>query len=372
MVDVAEGAPKRAAPRRKPAAPAAAAGTATSLRGRIPSLQPAQAEALRAFHSAGQRWFLDDGGLVRFAPGDAGAPGEAIELDADGTPLAVRFTRVEAAHSREGLRWSDQSGRTRLLAWGLAHEAPLRRLSEVLGTALLPMLDPVPGADTDGDPLWLAFSIEDELPEDAPDDAVPPTTTGALRLPRAWLQRLLERAEPPHPEDAPVPLGAWTALRAPVRVLMTLPPLTTESWSRLRPGDVLVLGARGRLPKLEAQAAGRAWPLASVPGGWRVDAAARPLIAFQETPMSDATAAPEAPTDAEAATRQLPVRVEFQIGEVEMTLGDLAQLQPGYVFTLPANLEGANVTVRANGRVAGRGEVVAVGDTLGVRLLSWS
>ena len=34
--------------------------------------------------------------------------------------------------------------------------------------------------------------------------------------------------------------------------------------------------------------------------------------------------------------------------------------------------EGANVTIRANGRVAGQGELVAVGDTLGVRLLSWS
>ena len=72
------------------------------------------------------------------------------------------------------------------------------------------------------------------------------------------------------------------------------------------------------------------------------------------------------------ALRSLPVQVAFEIGQLELSMGDLASLQPGYVFSLPAHLEGANVTIRANGHAAGRGEVVAVGDTLGVRLLSWN
>ena len=79
-----------------------------------------------------------------------------------------------------------------------------------------------------------------------------------------------------------------------------------------------------------------------------------------------------AATAGEDPARSLPVRVEFEIGQVELSLGELADLQPGYVFALPAHLEGANVVIRANGRASGRGEVVAVGDTLGVRLLSWS
>ena len=76
--------------------------------------------------------------------------------------------------------------------------------------------------------------------------------------------------------------------------------------------------------------------------------------------------------DEDAGARKLPVKIEFEIGRLEMSVGELSALQPGYVFALPAHLEGANVTIRANGRAAGRGEVVAVGDTLGVRLLSWS
>ena len=83
-------------------------------------------------------------------------------------------------------------------------------------------------------------------------------------------------------------------------------------------------------------------------------------------------AADDTPAQAEDPAARLPVQVEFDIGHVELTLGDIAGLQPGYVFALPTHLEGANVTLRANGRVAGQGELVAVGDTLGVRLLSWS
>lgn len=84
---------------------------------------------------------------------------------------------------------------------------------------------------------------------------------------------------------------------------------------------------------------------------------------------NDDNAAPAAAVEDPA--RNLPVRVEFEIGQVELSLGELADLQPGYVFALPAQLEGANVVIRANGRASGRGEVVAVGETLGVRLLSW-
>ena len=76
--------------------------------------------------------------------------------------------------------------------------------------------------------------------------------------------------------------------------------------------------------------------------------------------------------DEDAGARKLPVKIEFEIGRIEMSVGELSTLQSGYVFALPAHLEGANVVIRANGRAAGRGEVVAVGDTLGVRLLSWS
>lgn len=88
-----------------------------------------------------------------------------------------------------------------------------------------------------------------------------------------------------------------------------------------------------------------------------------------DAPASDSAPHPDA---ADAAAREIPVQVAFDIGQIELSVGEMSSLQPGYVFALPTHLEGANVTLRANGRVAGRGEVVVVGDTLGVRLLSWA
>src|SRR3546814_2588586 len=118
----------------------------------------------------------------------------------------------------------------------------------------------------------------------------------------------------------------------------------------------------------------------SAPDGWRIAAAAQPLPSPTEPSMTndetpnDAEGAQDAGAEAgsgDALVRNLPVQLAFDIGRLEVSVGDLASLQPGYVFALPAQLQGANVTIRANGRTAGRGEVVAMGDTIGVRLLAW-
>ena len=77
-------------------------------------------------------------------------------------------------------------------------------------------------------------------------------------------------------------------------------------------------------------------------------------------------------SDPDALARRLPVDLAFELGRTELRVGELSQLQPGYVFPLAGALEGANVTIRANGQAVGQGELVAVGDSLGVRLLGWS
>src|SRR3546814_4808621 len=64
------------------------------------------------------------------------------------------------------------------------------------------------------------------------------------------------------------------------------------------------------------------------------------------------------------------LQLAFDIGRLEVSVGDLASLQPGYVFALPAQLQGANVTIRANGRTAGRGEGGRMGTRHRVALVS--
>jgi type III secretion protein Q len=63
----------------------------------------------------------------------------------------------------------------------------------------------------------------------------------------------------------------------------------------------------------------------------------------------------------------VPLTVVCQVGSVQLTLADLQQLAEGSVLPLP---EGGSdcVELLVNGRSVGRGELVKIGDGLGVRL----
>lgn len=338
-----------------------------SLRERLPTLSAAQADTLRSLHARPRQWPAA-GGTLRLrggrAPAAAQGDGGLFELDADGVRLGLRLTRADADDDDDALRWQDRRGRARVLAWSLAHERTLVQLSEALGTSLLPLPDaPVeaPAADT----LWLDLEF-------APGEGA--SVHGTLRAPASWVQALLAQADAA--PRAAVDPGHWRQLPVMVTIAVPAPPLTLGDVRSLRAGDVVVVG-NVRLPPLHASAAGLRWPVRTGPDGWRIDGPPTQRPRHQETPRMSETDAAETPQTedtpaVEDPSGRLPVEVEFDVGKVELRLSDIAGLQPGYVFALPAHLEGANVTIRANGRVAGQGELVAVGDTLGVRLLSWS
>ena len=69
-----------------------------------------------------------------------------------------------------------------------------------------------------------------------------------------------------------------------------------------------------------------------------------------------------------ARIEDIDVRITFDLGDKLMTVGHLAAVQPGQVLALDAALPRI-VSVRANGRLVGRGELVHVDDRVGVRLL---
>ena len=341
------------------------------LRGRIPDISPTKADALRALFAASRHWSLGDGGVLRFAPGPAAANGETFCVDAEGTRLLLRLeTDAAVRPAASGLHWSDYQGRARLLAWSLAHETSLMRLSEVVGVSLLPLESDGAQPDPADEAVWLSFASERD------QHAGGEHLRGALRVPVSWLARLQARAEPVYEDDPLPPLGALGDLPVQVALGFDGPQLSFADWQRVRPGDVVVIG-NGRMPAMQARAARYLWPLAAAPDGWRITSAAQALPSpsehstmNDESPNDEPGTAVESGSD-ESAVRNLPVQLAFDIGRIEISLRDLAELQPGYVFDLPAHLEGANVTIRANGRTAGRGEVVSVGNTLGVRLLSW-
>lgn len=94
--------------------------------------------------------------------------------------------------------------------------------------------------------------------------------------------------------------------------------------------------------------------------------------AAPQAPVAPVVSA-EASEDLEEAgelTAQLPVRLVFEIGEKRIALKELRNIQPGFAFELASPVE-KPVTIRANGVVVGTGELIQVGDRVGVRVVSF-
>lgn len=65
---------------------------------------------------------------------------------------------------------------------------------------------------------------------------------------------------------------------------------------------------------------------------------------------------------------ELPVRLAFELGRLELPLSEVAVLGPGHVFEL-ARDENQPVDILANGRLIGRGRIVTVAGTVGVQIV---
>ncbi|NMK50029.1 type III secretion system cytoplasmic ring protein SctQ [Achromobacter sp. Bel] len=90
----------------------------------------------------------------------------------------------------------------------------------------------------------------------------------------------------------------------------------------------------------------------------------KPLMTETPQPSADAGPDAQAPLDIDA----IPVRLTFELGERQFTLGDLRRLQPGETFDLERPLAEGPVIVRANGAFVGAGELVEIDGRVGVTL----
>lgn len=65
---------------------------------------------------------------------------------------------------------------------------------------------------------------------------------------------------------------------------------------------------------------------------------------------------------------ELELGLSFELGEQTLTLGELEAIGPGYVFRLAQPVADTQIGIRVNGRVVGNGQLVSLGDVLGVRV----
>jgi type III secretion protein Q len=68
----------------------------------------------------------------------------------------------------------------------------------------------------------------------------------------------------------------------------------------------------------------------------------------------------------------LEVSLRFELGALDLSLGELRALKPGHVFDLGQPLNRSTVRIVAHGNVLGKGHLVAIGDRLGVRVAEFA
>ena len=68
---------------------------------------------------------------------------------------------------------------------------------------------------------------------------------------------------------------------------------------------------------------------------------------------------------------ELEIQLSFLVGQTSLSLRELRSLAPGAVFELPTAV-GQAVTICANGRAIGKGELLELGEHVGVRVTEFT
>lgn len=177
----------------------------------------------------------------------------------------------------------------------------------------------------------------------------------------ALLAALLDqegRGKPPTPAGLPLAASLW-------RYAVTLSLADLRS---LYPGDVIVVDDAQAMDLLVISDRLCA-PVGAAPGGLRLLAGLTELIGskWEWIMVEDTLASAGLPLE-EAKLDALPITLVFEVGRTAMPLGDVAQLEAGSIVSLNG-ITRPNVDIIANGKRLGHGEIVRVGDSIGVRVL---
>nr|WP_312232215.1 type III secretion system cytoplasmic ring protein SctQ [Pseudomonas sp.] len=227
--------------------------------------------------------------------------------------------------------------------------------SVLLEKALLPWIEPLEAAlgqplslDADSQPGDLMLNLQLNA-----DGA--PLGTLTLELGHAAAQgvaALLERC-------LPVARHPLPTLQLGLHLQRGWQTLSLGELRSLRPGDVLMLDCPAAADGLLVLAGYRQARFKRQQSGLQLLEALQPINPTMENAMGQ---------DADdGQLDDVPLTVVCQIGSLELPLGQLRELGEGSVLALP-DADVQQVELLVNGRCVGRGELVAIGDGLGVRL----
>ncbi|WP_415748942.1 type III secretion system cytoplasmic ring protein SctQ [Burkholderia sp. BE17] len=181
-----------------------------------------------------------------------------------------------------------------------------------------------------------------------------------------------------------LPTARRPVLAIPGALIIGVRPLSVDTLNVLKAGDVLL---RSLFPHFDATLLStgtsvneslRAFAAWGARGHVRIHAAVQvdvqSFVILKECYMSEDVDRASAGLDATTAdepTRigELELPVQFEIDTVSLPIDQLSVLEPGYVIELPVAVKDAQLRLVVHGQTVGYGELVAVGEHLGVRII---
>jgi type III secretion system YscQ/HrcQ family protein len=157
--------------------------------------------------------------------------------------------------------------------------------------------------------------------------------------------------------------GSADTVPVAVHVAIARAPLPLATLRGVSPGDVIWVPLA---PGDRSQGPCELWA-----GTRLVARAVRNKQSFRVSAMNPPAEPAAKPSAGPVKVDDLPVPVLFDVGQIDLTVGQLKAIAEGYTFELPATPPRL-VAIRVNGREIGQGELVEIGDKVGVRVVQWT
>ncbi|HDR9237873.1 TPA: type III secretion system cytoplasmic ring protein SctQ [Burkholderia vietnamiensis] len=174
----------------------------------------------------------------------------------------------------------------------------------------------------------------------------------------------------------PAPHAAYASLPVPLVFEIGRTELTTAELADVVGGDIIAI-ERWRAHEQNLLCVARvpatpAWEITGRPSGTRltVERIREMPLEPTRTDTPPATAHDAPPDDAPRSLDGLAVDLRFELPPTSIPLGELGALQPGAVIELQQGINQSVIHLVANGMLIGTGHLIAVGQKLGVRVVT--
>ncbi len=269
----------------------------------------------------------------------------------------------------------------------IAQEGDAERRTALAGLWLTPMLDGLSAAGL-ADAALTAFAPESSSAPTQPGAALSVRLEGPHGETPCRIAALDWHRAPPAPPmaDRSAVLAQLGVISLPVHARVASRRCATATLRSLAPGDVLLgWGPHTYRPDTEDGALhltfGNSRQLHFTAHAHYKEGTVTildvPALADDDTPTTDHTAHDGAQGTAEGAAdgiavEALEVPVHLEVAVMSLPLAELAALAPSHVLQLPVLLRDATVRLVCHGQTLGHGQLVAVGDHLGLQISAMS